>query len=205
MTEFNGEVWFRANDGTSTGMWKCTMGDVCSKVNDTISISTSSAAPPFVVFADRLVFAGSEGTFGTEPYSCTAAGECAIMTDIRPGTSTSNPQEFTVAGDRLYMQASPPGFISLFSCGTDFQCSQHPNSLLNARNLRAFKGEVYMSANRFGNEPVRCDESGCENVQDLNPGSAGSSWPQFYPSQDALYLTAEVAGSGRELYSYVEI
>lgn len=101
--------WYvRRNNGTAA-LWKSN-GTVAGTMEVATFPSASQACVSMAAFEGQVYFRGVDAAHGAEPWITdgTASGT-HLVADLDPGTSGSDPQEFTVAGTHLFFSAQTPG------------------------------------------------------------------------------------------------
>ncbi len=165
-----------------------------------------------------VYFSASSSTFGTELYRATGVNSVFFMGDLNPGTGSSYPGSFTLAGAVAVLTAdggSATGQELFVTDGTqagtgllkDVQPgagSSYPSSLTRLGSVVLFMADDGTT----GRELWRTDgtAAGTVRVKDINPG-AGSGVPNF-PFQgfilpvlgNAIYFIADDGVTGSELW-----
>jgi ELWxxDGT repeat protein len=138
----------------------------------------------------------------------TPAGTAPVR-DIRPGTESSSPADYTMMGGRLFFSATDSaGSRELWtSDGTEAGTVAVTTGGLSPSWTIAWGGTLYFAgqAPATGNELWKSDgtAAGTVLVRDIAPGTASSQPDLFTPFKGRLYFRAYVAGSpdDRELMS----
>ena len=110
LTDVNGTLFFRANDGNGNDLWKTDgTAEGTVKVRD----FNNGALNIFIRLGDLLIFVANDGSSGAELWRSdgTAAGT-TLVKDINPGSAISNPSNLCVVGGVLYFAATSPGIGS---------------------------------------------------------------------------------------------
>jgi ELWxxDGT repeat protein len=102
-TELGSYVYFTANGGSGYQIWR-TDGTAANTVPITGSYSSASE---LTVFEGKLLFTASGSGIGFELFIHDPATTTATnLADIWPGSSSSSPRNFCVAGSQLYFQSN---------------------------------------------------------------------------------------------------
>ena len=206
VTEFNGELYFSADNGSGSELWKSDGTRDGTQLVREISDGTAGSRPSwFAEYNDELFFAAVTDGDGSELWKSdgTAAGT-SLVRDINPGADSSFPSGLVQFNDELYFAAQDgPDDYELWksdgtSSGTQLVADireGRSSSPGNASGLVEFGGFLYFNArdNTNGVELWRSDGTveGTTLVLDADPGG-GSSWPTgFFEFQDDLYFIAE--------------
>jgi ELWxxDGT repeat protein len=108
LTNYNGTLFFTANDGTNGNeLWKSdgtTAGTVL--VRDIRPGSASSSPTGLTVYNGTLYFAANDGTDGNALWASDGtANSTYLVAGINPGSAISFPQGLTYAGNSLFFSA----------------------------------------------------------------------------------------------------
>lgn len=169
---FNGEVYFRANDGVNgTELWK-TDGTTEGTVlvKDIAPGSSSSSPSDFILFQDRLLFVADDGVTGDELWATDGTEEGTFLL-----------YDFSATGD-----GDPGNIVNLYDLAllltatTDETGEELVSLYLEAEE----DGEIFIELTVF----------------DLVPGPVGSEPEDIVDLGTNIYLSAETAEFGRELY-----
>ena len=107
MTEFNGELYFRArSSGYNYELWKADGMGSYSLVKDIYPGSNASYPYGFTVAGGLLFFQASDGTHGYELWATDGTPNGTnLVADINPGSNGSDPYYFTSFNGQLYFAA----------------------------------------------------------------------------------------------------
>ena len=196
-TEFNGRLYFRANDGTSGSELFVTDGTAegTKLVADINQGSGSSLIvgeetylgrtfiddrptfiddrPNFTEFNDKLYFRANDGTSGEELYVTDGTTEgTKLVADINSGSGSSYPSSLTVFGNELFFNAndgtSGRELFKLTFDGTVTQSLNPISGTANNDNLVGTDGDDEISGN--GSNDGITGESG----NDMLAGNSGN-------------------------------
>ena len=178
--------------------------------------TTGSLPNDFEAFGQQVFFAANTGTtapagVGTELFVTDGTpGGTVLVKDIRPGTSSSSPDELTVFNGRLFFEANDGtnGFELWVSdgttAGTVLFLDINPGSSSSFPGaFTEWNGKLYFRANNgtTGTELWVSDGTvaGTTLVADLRAGSLSSSPSNLTPCNGRLFFTAN-SGMGTELH-----
>lgn len=187
-TEFNGMVYFSANDGNNgTELW-VTNGTASgtTMVKDIYPGSGSSEVSEITVFQGKLFFEANTPGSGYELWSSdgTPAGT-TLFKDLRPGPDSSNVNYPVVLGDRLLFAAehATSGYELWSSDGTSTGTTMLKDLYIGPDNgypelMTKIGDHVYFFASddTTGKEPWKSDgtPNGTVRIADIRTGSNGS-------------------------------
>jgi len=180
------------------------------------SRSSSSFPRELTPAQNELFFVANDGITGFELWSISDQGtNPRLISDLRPGNTSSSPEELTVVGDDLYFSADNGGGRQLFH----FNPAQGAprviqNSGTNPKELTAIDNKVYYSAeSELGRELWVIKNGQAQIVQDINPGTESSSPENLTVAtrikrkksrseiKNFLYFSANDGSNGFELMS----
>ena len=122
LTNLDGTLFFRANDGThGTQLWKSDGTSAGTVMVATINTGSAGATPDNLTAANGyLFFTANDGAHGFELWeSDGTSGGTALLDDINPGAPSSNPANLTVVGSNLLVAANDGTHgVSLYSVGS---------------------------------------------------------------------------------------
>ena len=101
--------WFVRHSNGTAALWKS--NGTFSGTTEVASFPVSSPGCVTMAALDgHVYFRGFDTEHGAEPWiSDGTNGGTRLLTDLYPGTTGSDPQEFTVAGNHLFFSADTPG------------------------------------------------------------------------------------------------
>src|SRR5262249_11737905 len=206
LTDFNGTLFFAANDGVhGTELWKSDgTADGTVLVKDINPGRSGSYLFNLTVIDGTLFFTANDGVHGAELWKSdgTTAGTVLIK-DINPGRASSYPQNHTVVNGTLFFTANDGTTgVELWksdgtAAGTVLVKDIRPGSAhgvppsSSPSSLTAVGDQLFFSANDgvHGRELWKSDgtEAGTVLVKDIRPGSS----PYGYPyGSNPQHLTA---------------
>ena len=237
LTQVGDRLYFTAEDNINgRELWQVdSFGNVSLVVdiNPGSSNSYPSSSNPYDLTAvgDKLYFTANDGTHGRELWQVDSSGTASLVVDIYPGfsnsyygyygsgssnsyPSSSNPNNLTVVGDKLYFTANvgingnelwqldSSGTASLVadiysgSSDSDYK-SSYPYPLI------ALGDKLYFTADdgTNGRELWQVDSFGTASlVADIYSGSEGSYPKELTVVGDKLYFNADDGTNGTELW-----
>ncbi len=218
-TEFNGVIYFAADDGfNGRELWRSDGTQAGTQlVRDIFPGATGSNPSNLIVVGNSLVFVADDGTRGRELYVTdgTASGTL-LLRDINPGGS-SEPDELTLLGGFVYFAADDGSTGSELwrTDGTAGGTTQVRDIRVGAEGsdpsaLAAVHNLLYFTANNGtnGREPFAYDSNAASPVpillRDINTGTADSFASEFTAVSDSgntVLFTAFTQAEGFELYT----
>ncbi|MFN7564996.1 MAG: ELWxxDGT repeat protein, partial [Prosthecobacter sp.] len=218
MVDFNGVLYFSANDGVNgQELWRSDGTDAGTvMVMDINPGSTGSSPANMRVIGTTLYFTANTAANGTELWKTdgTALGTVMVK-DITVGTGSTSPTALFVYNNALYFYASTPATLNELwrsdgtDAGTFIVKDINPgafNSFAGLSGYAIYNGLLYFAANNgpggSGTELWRTDgtNAGTVLVSDVNPGSTNSSPANFTVAGGHLYFTAQTTAAGIELW-----
>ncbi len=176
LTNFNGTLYFQANDGT-TGreLWRVNTSGIAELVEDSIAGGGINPDAPFTnssypslltVVGGTLYFKANDGVNGDELWRVVGSNLAELVEDgipgggINPGFATSNPTELTNVNGTLYFRAENVlngrelwrvdpllGIAELVEDSIDGGGIKPGNGNASPNNLTNLNGTLYFSAN----------------------------------------------------------
>jgi len=193
LTEFNGELMFKANTQFGVGLWKSDGTENGTVLLKELSKINSSFNSDFLLQGTTLYFSADDSVNGEELWKTdgTTSGTVLIK-DIAPGADSSQPQHLVSCGSDIYFTAlnSVNGRELWISDGTTagtqlLKDISAGNTSSNPAELICNGGELFFAAKTSaeGTELWKSDgsNSGTTIVKDISAGSISS---------DPLSLTA---------------
>lgn len=221
LTEFDGQLYFRADDGISGHeLWRFdpTANDgtgAAELVADIQPGSGSSQPGQLAALAGKLYFSANDGVLGNELWEYDPnSNEATLVADINSGSGSSSPSYLTEFEGKLYFNARDeinPHQLWEFdpeADGTGLSMITQFAGSFGASHLQIFDGDLYFSADdgTLGRELWRYDpqagEEALKLVADINIGSGASSPSTLTPLGGKLYFSADDGIYGRQLWRY---
>jgi ELWxxDGT repeat protein len=216
-TEFNGRVYFSANDGVNgTELWVTNGTAEGTTLFKDINPGTgSSDVSDFIVFKGKLFFEAYNAATGYELWVTNGTAEgTALFKDIQPGADSSNLNYPIVLGDKLLFTADDGtnGYELWSSNGTPEGTTllkdiyTGPNSGSPSYMMK-FGDFVYFFANdaTTGSEPWKSDgtSSGTVRIADIRTGPNGSisccgDYARFRQYGETVMIVADDGVNGAE-------
>ncbi|MGD1940130.1 MAG: DUF4347 domain-containing protein, partial [Leptolyngbyaceae cyanobacterium] len=210
LTVFNGQLYFRANDGNSGfELWRYDGINPPTLAADIRPGSRGSSPDNLTVFNGQLYFRADDGTgSGKELWRYDGTNPPQQVADINSGISDSFPDNLSVFNGQLYFRANdgnsgfelwrydgtnPPQLAADINIGSD---GAFPD------DLTVFNGQLYFRANdgNSGSELWRYDGTNPpQQVADITPGSGNADPSNLTHFNDKLYFHANAGRKDTEL------
>lgn len=208
-TEFQGRLYFSANDGVNgTELWVTDgTADGTRLVKDINPGANSSSPANLTVSGGRLFFAASTASNGTELWASDGSADGAVMVkDLYAGNGNSSPRELTDVNGVLFFAAGDALWRSDgTSLGTTSVREPRPGTASSGiSGLTALGNRLIFSADDGdrGSEIWESDGTlaGTRVLKDLRSGSPGSAPWQLAECNGFVYFCANDGTSGSELW-----
>jgi ELWxxDGT repeat protein len=187
---FNGAMYFGSTkfDGTNF---------------TTLSGTLPTSIGSMKIFNGQLYFSGTDSTHGSELWKCDGINMTRV-TDINPGTASSNPGILTLFNNALYFIATDTTGNGLWKFdGTN--ATRAGTMQLNGFNgFTVLNGYIYVGATTNGTdfEPWRYDGTNFSLVAQISAAHASSS-PVFWTNyHNAVYFVANDGVNSNQLWNF---
>ena len=209
-TEFNGKLYFEADNGTSGRELFVYDGSNPPSLVDDIRSGTGGSIPKYLtVFNGKLYFQANNGVNGVELYVYDGSNLPSLVADIFSGSVGSTPKYLTVFNGELYFSANDgvkgielykydgsttPSLVADIYSGATSSTPEY---------LTIFNNKLYFSADDGvnGTELYEYDGSTSPNIAVDIVSGANPSYPDSLTVlNNKLYFVA--FGSGYELFEY---
>jgi ELWxxDGT repeat protein len=217
LTVFDGDVYFRANDGShGWELWRYDPDtDSATLVADIFPGAGNSSDPSYLtVFDGDLYFRASDGEYGQELWRYDPDTDSATLAaDIWSGSNGSYPEYMTVFDGDLYFRAYDGVHgQELWRYDPDTNSATLAADIWPGSNgsspayLTVFDGDLYFGANAgfYGQELWRYDPDtdSATLAAEIWPDTNGS-YPEYLTVLDGdLYFRANDGANGQELWRY---
>jgi ELWxxDGT repeat protein len=215
MVDFNGVLYFSANDGVAgQELWRSDGTDAGTVMVMDINPGTSGSSPANMrVIGTTLYFTATTAANGLELWKTDGTTTTMVM-DIVPGTTSSGLGVLTVVGTNLFFVANTTanGTELWKTDGTSTAMVKDiivgsvgslPSNFLNFGGVLYFSASNGTTTGLNGNELWKSDgtEAGTVLVADIVPGTISSSPTQMTDAGNGtFYFTANITATGRELW-----
>lgn len=205
-TEFDGWLYFFADDGVSTnGLWRSD-GIVAELVADLRPANATSTSSELVVLGDWLYFAGDDGATGDELWR-TDGDIFEQVADIRPGSASSDPLNLTVHDGWLYFSAND-GSSGIEPWRTNGDTTHQVADIRSGSGssfgdgFSEFDGWLYFSAYDGSSDDQlwRTDGDTTEKVSTVRPCYGALEGPADNVLDGWLYFCGKTSANGEELW-----
>nr|WP_256489296.1 ELWxxDGT repeat protein [Pleionea sp. CnH1-48] len=200
----DGALYFRAYDGTTTGLWKyTTSGGVESVKNGFDTINS------IYINNDKIFFSANDGSSGAELWvSDGTESGTSLLKDIWVGADGSDPNNFTKLGNDVLFNARNGSSSGLWKTdGTESGTVFLKNVFLedyNRHDQGLFNNQLYFAGydNVNGPELWKTDGTvaGTQLVKDIRPGISGDSPRVIGVLNGRLLFLANDGTTGVELW-----
>ncbi len=209
-TEYNGLVYFRANDGTNgIELWKTDGTEAGTVLVQDINAGAGNSLPTgLTVFDGKLFLRANNGTSGTELFVFDGT-DLTLLKDINLGTANAAPSNLTPFDGLLYFSANDGvSGVELWktdgtTAGTSLISDLNPSGNSSPNNFIVFQDKLYFQATNgtLGRELFVFDGTDIGLVADINLGTGNSSPSEMIVYNDKLYFEAD-NGTSRQLWVY---
>ena len=214
--EYNGKLYFSADDGTRGREPWCydPVGDSVFMIADIYPGSVTSTPESFEVYNNKLYFSARNDSIGYALFSYDGTSvEVAI--DLAPSHDDGEPQYLTVYDGKLYFSADTASAHSVSHWElwhydgtvaaqlTDINPA--PNAGSGPRDLTVYNGKLYFKAydGTHGDELWSYDGTNATLEADIRTGADGSDIDKFIVYDNKLFFAANDGGpASMELWSY---
>lgn len=205
IVEFQNSLMFAAYHDTGWALYRSNgLTGPISRITyiDRTTYGRGSNPTEPTTFGNAVYFAANDPVNGTELWRTdgTESGT-TLVKDIASGSGSSNPSQFTVAGNLLYFRS---GNQIWRTDGTPSGTQFLSGGSFNQHSFTPAGGMLYyVASDGSGEELWRSDgtPAGTQRVADINPGSGSSRINALTPLSDTkLYFVANDGSHGDELY-----
>src|SRR3954454_14002287 len=211
ITDVNGAVFFRADDGIhGTELWRSD-GSTATMVADIKPAPGTGSSPSELTNVNgTLYFVANDGTNGAELWKSSGVG-ATMVANIKPGASGSGPYGLTDFNGTLYFAADDgTNGVELWKSnggplgpgGTEMAANINPaGASSNPGGLTPVNGTLFFGADdgTNGEELWKSDGSTAAMVADINPTAGTGSSPGRLASADGkLFFAADDGTNGNE-------
>lgn len=208
LTVHNGELYFRANNGSTGNELFKFDGTNVSLVANIRPGSASGAPQRFEVHNGGLYFRANNGSNGNELFRYDGSS-ATLIADINVGGGNSNPADLTSYNGELVFAATAPvegrePFVYDGSSSSNLANIMTGNSPSNPQDFTEYNGVLYFHADHpgLGKELTSYDGASVAMVQDFvsGPGSLNPLHMAVYNNK--LFFSGSDGVNGQELMSY---
>ena len=208
LTVYNGELYFRANNGsTGNELYKYDGTSVSLVAN--IRPGTASGAPQrFEVHNGALYFKANNGSNGNELFRYDGSS-ATLIADINVGGGNSNPSYLTSYNGELVFAATSPvqgrePFVYDGSSWSNLANIMTGNSPSNPQDFTEYNGVLYFHADHpgLGKELTSYDGTSVAMVQDFVSGPGSLNPVNMTVFNNKLFFSGSNGVNGQELMSF---
>ena len=222
-TEFNGALYFKANDGRNTRLYRYGGSGDATEVLGVIPGGNNPDISGLTAIGGALYIAADEGTEGQELYRWDGTGTATLVDDadpapgIRPGTEPAGTADLTDVNGTIFFSAvdgshgaelwkltgpTTAALVKDIDPGDDDMDTFPDNSL--PQRLVSFNGNLFFSADDgvAGRELWKSDgtAAGTAMVSDITLGPLAGNPRNITPLDNLLLFSATELSSGTELW-----
>ena len=210
ITEFNGKLYFRANDG-STGfeLWKSdgtSAGTLL--VSDFVSGGNFVGSPPFfTILGSKLYFFGNANNTGIEVYHYDGTN-ISLAADLKTGNNVSSAPGYMIEmGGNLYVRAQEQSTTTnrLFKINSSNSFNVVDNSIVlgTSNSAAVLDGKLYLAAGTVSSNQQLYSTDGTTMTLVKTINTAGNAQPTNFYAASAMgkvFFRANDGTAGLELW-----
>ncbi|MEM9982123.1 MAG: T9SS type A sorting domain-containing protein, partial [Bacteroidota bacterium] len=202
-TEFDGNVYFRANNGTDNELW-VTDGTEAGTQSFNINPTDNSFPNNLIVYNGQLYFEADNGTDGDELYTYSGSGTPTLVEDINEGSGDSNPSDFVVFNGNLYFEAAEGDNTALYKYDGNMVAQVvdiSPSENDGIAGMTVFNNTLYFEADNGTDGDQLFQLSATEVLTSTVINPTGDANPNsFFEWNGKLYFEADDGTNGSELW-----